>query len=228
MRRTEPPPLAAWMLEHARPEESDEASRGDLLEGFRSGRSTGGTGARRWRHAPCRGRGAFAGARRCWFSHCCGPCWRRPGKFSFDSVESAPTLVRIWPYFGPVWFIPALAGWLVLNSIFLWVGILVFFLAYLTNREAFRIKRLRRAFLLASLVLLPAYGLTFVWGNLYWYTLFAEAKLPPQPWARSPTFRILADAMRLPLFHRAGVRAMECDPAIHALAADASGRFDTA
>jgi len=200
MRRTEPPPLAAWMLEHARPEESDEALAGDLLEGFRSGRSDGWY----WRQAlaacavswsrSLRGRTPLLVFALLWSM--LAPAW----EVFIDSVESAPTLVRIWPYFGPVWFIPALAGWLVLNSIFLWVGILVFFLAYLTNREAFRIKRLRRAFLLASLVLLPAYGLTFVWGNLYWYTLFAEAKLPATTLGQITDLRILADAMRLPYF----------------------------
>jgi len=39
MRRTEPPPLAKWILEHAIPGDHNEALAGDLLEEFRSGRS---------------------------------------------------------------------------------------------------------------------------------------------------------------------------------------------
>src|SRR5580692_6855229 len=41
MRRTEPPPLATWILEHAIPGDYDEALAGDLLEEFRTGRSDG-------------------------------------------------------------------------------------------------------------------------------------------------------------------------------------------
>jgi hypothetical protein len=41
MRRTEPPPLATWILEHGIPGSHDEALAGDLLEEFRSGRSDG-------------------------------------------------------------------------------------------------------------------------------------------------------------------------------------------
>ena len=37
MRRTDPPPLAIWMLEHSIPGEQDEALTGDLVEGFRAG-----------------------------------------------------------------------------------------------------------------------------------------------------------------------------------------------
>ena len=39
MRRTEPPTLATWMLEHGIPGDYDEALVGDLLEEFRAGRS---------------------------------------------------------------------------------------------------------------------------------------------------------------------------------------------
>src|ERR1700723_1181566 len=41
MRRTEPPPLATWILEHGIPSDNAEALAGDLLEQFRLGRSNG-------------------------------------------------------------------------------------------------------------------------------------------------------------------------------------------
>ena len=41
MNRIEPPALPLWMLEHLTPAERDEALAGDLLEGFRGGRSNG-------------------------------------------------------------------------------------------------------------------------------------------------------------------------------------------
>ena len=200
MRRTEPPPLAAWMLEHARPGDSDEALAGDLLEGFRAGRSE----AWYWRQtlAACavswsqslRGRAPLLVFAVLWSM--LAPAW----EVFLDGVESAPNLVRIWPYFGPVWFIPALAGWLVLNSIFLWAGILVFILAHGSFLGVLRGRKLRRAFLMASLILLPAYGLTFVWGNLYWYSFLADAKLAATPLGQITDLRLLADVMRLPYF----------------------------
>ena len=200
MRRTEPPPLAAWMLEHGRPEDSDEALAGDLLESFRSGRSEGWY----WRQAlaacavswsrSLRGRAPLLVFALLWSM--LAPAW----EVFIDSIQSAPNLIRIWPYFGPVWFIPAAAGWLVLNSIFLWAGILVFMLAHGNSRGILRGKTLRRAFLLASLIFMPAYGLTFVWGNLYWYSVLAEAKLPATTLGQITDLRILANAMRLPYF----------------------------
>jgi len=41
MRRTEPPTLATWMLEHCVPADHADALAGDLLEDFRTGRSDG-------------------------------------------------------------------------------------------------------------------------------------------------------------------------------------------
>ncbi len=41
MNHREPPALATWMLDHLRSSESNEALSGDLLEAFRTGRSTG-------------------------------------------------------------------------------------------------------------------------------------------------------------------------------------------
>jgi hypothetical protein len=41
MRRSEPPSLATWILDHAVPGGRDEGLAGDLLEEFRSGRSEG-------------------------------------------------------------------------------------------------------------------------------------------------------------------------------------------
>ena len=46
MKRIEPPPLAAWMLEHWTAGDRDDALAGDLLESFLQDARTGGIGGR--------------------------------------------------------------------------------------------------------------------------------------------------------------------------------------
>jgi hypothetical protein len=41
MRRSKPPALATWLLEHARSSTTDSVIAGDLQEGFNQGRSAG-------------------------------------------------------------------------------------------------------------------------------------------------------------------------------------------
>jgi len=200
MKRTAPPPLAAWMLENCTAGEFDEALAGDLCEGYSSGLSDGWY----WRQV-------FAACAVSW-SECLrarmplfafalvwsmlAPAW----KVFTDGIESAPVFDRIWPYFGPVWFFPALAGWLLLHSIFLWAGIFVFILVSGNLGEIIRRKMLWRPFLLASLIFLPIYGATFLFGNLYWYSFFPNARLAATPLGQIADLRMLADAMRLPYF----------------------------
>ena len=124
------------------------------------------------------------------------PAW----KVFTDGIESAPIFDRIWPHFGPVWVFPAVAGWLLLNSIFLWTGIFVFILFTSNFREVIRGKMLRRPFLLASLIFLPIYGATFLFGNLYWYSFFPNARLATTPLGQIADLRMLADVMRMPYF----------------------------
>jgi hypothetical protein len=124
------------------------------------------------------------------------PAW----KVFTDGIESAPIFDSILAFFGPVWVFPAVAGWLLLNSIFLWSGIFVFIFLTSKFREIVRGKVPRRPFLLASLVFLPIYGATFLFGNLYWYSFFPNARLATTPLGQIADLRMLADVMRIPYF----------------------------
>src|ERR1035438_10016761 len=200
MKRSEPPPIATWMLEHCTAGDFDEALAGDLCESYSSGLSDGWY----WRQV-------FAACAVSWSESLrarmplfvfaviwsmMAPAW----KVFTDGIESAPIFDRIWPHFGPVWVFPAVVGWLLLNSIFLWTGIFVFILFTSDFREVIRGKMLRRPFLLASLIFLPIYGATFLWGNLYWYSFFPNARLATTPLGQIADLRMLADVMRMPYF----------------------------
>lgn len=200
MRRTEPPPIATWMLEHCAVGDCNEALAGDLREGYSSGLSDGWY----WRQvfAACavswseslRARIPLLAFALIWSMM--APAW----KVFTDGIESALSFDRILQSFGPVWVFAALAVWLVLNSIFLWAGISVFILFQAGRREVFRGKLLRRAFLLASLIFLPIYGVTWVWGSLYWYSFFANTKMATTPLGQIADLQMLSDVIRLPYF----------------------------
>ena len=200
MRRTGPPPIATWMLEHCTGRSLDEALAGDLCESYHSGLSDGWY----WRQV-------FAACAVSWSESLrarmplfvfaliwsmMAPAW----KVFTDGLESAPIFDRILPYFGPVWAFPAVAGWLLLNSIFLWTGIFVFILFSSSFRELTSGRMLRRPFFLASLIFLPIYGATFLWCNLYWYSFFPNARLATTPLGQIADLRMLADIMRMPYF----------------------------
>jgi hypothetical protein len=124
------------------------------------------------------------------------PAW----KVFIDGIENDPVFNQIWPYFGPGWVLPALAGWLVLNSIFLWAGIFVFMLSRAGIREVFRGNLLRRAFLLASLVFLPIYAVIWIWGALYWYSFLANTKNATTLLGQIADLQMLANVIRIPYF----------------------------
>jgi hypothetical protein len=188
------------MLEHCTAGDFDEALAGDLCESYSSGLSDGWY----WRQV-------FAACAVSWSESLrarmplfvfaliwsmMAPAW----KVFTDGIESAPIFDRILPYFGPVWIFPAAAGWLLLNSIFLWTGICVFILFSSNFRETIRGKVLRRPFLLASLIFLPIYGATFLGVNLYWYSFFPNAGFATTPLGQIADLRMLADVIRMPYF----------------------------
>ncbi len=200
MRQTDPPPLAAWMLEHCIPADHADALAGDLLEDFCAGRSD----SWYWRQTLSACAVSWAEGLRvrmplvlfallwCMLA----PAW----KGFVDGIENTPGLDRIWPFLGPLWVIVALAGWIVLHSIFLWAGILVYYSANTSLGRVFRPKRLTRALLLAPLVFAPIYGALFLWADLYWYSFFAHAKLATTPLGQIADLQMLANLMRLPFF----------------------------
>src|ERR1019366_6209928 len=198
--RTEPPPLATWMLEHCTPADRDEALAGDLLEGFRSGRS----GAWYWRQAltACavswcenlRLRSPLLVFALLWSM--LAPAWR---EFT-EGIQNAPIFDKIWPLFGAVWIIPAFALWLALNSTFLGIGIVTFILSQTNFKQILRSKSLRRSFPMALFIFVPVYAATFVLVNLYWYSYFAHAKLAATPLGQAADLSILANVTRIPYF----------------------------
>ena len=200
MRRTEPPPLATWMLEHLVPADHGDALAGDLLEDFRAGRSD----SWYWRQTLSACGVSWAEGLRVriplvlfalvWSM--LAPAW----KVFIDGIISAPVFDRIWPYLGPFSILVALPGWIVLHSIFLWAGILVYYVANTSLGKALRSRDIKRAFVLAPLVFTPIYGAFFLWADLYWYSFFANAKLATTLLGQISDLQSLADVLRLPFF----------------------------
>src|ERR1017187_5132063 len=128
MKRSEPPPIATWMLEHCTAGDFDEALAGDLCESYSSGLSDG------WDW----GQG-FAACAVSWSENLrvrtpllvFALLWSMPApawKVFIDGIEGAPILDRFSLPLGGFWIFPAFAGWLLLNATFLWAGMLVYLL----------------------------------------------------------------------------------------------------
>ena len=200
MRRKKPPSPATWMLEHLTSGDRDEALAGDLLEEFHWGRSD--SWYRRQVLTACAVSWLKSLGKRIpllvfalvWSM--LAPAWQ----VFCDRVEHAPIFDKIWQMAGAVWVFPALASWTILHSCFLWAGMFVYILSHTSPGKTFPGAKFRRAFLLAPLIFAPIYGVTFVFGNLYWYTVFANATLAATPLGQIADVRLLADVMRIPYF----------------------------
>ena len=200
MTRTDPPSVAVWVLERCVPGDHADALARDLRDGIRSGRSNSWC----WRQtlSACAITGVDALRRRLppllfallWCI--LAPAW----KIFIDGIEVVSQSDRITQRLGPFWIFPALVGWVVLHSIFLWAGILVYFLANRIRKRPPRGVKIFRAFVVAPVVFTPLYGATFLWISLYWYSFFADAKLATTPLGQIADFQLLADVMRLPFF----------------------------
>ncbi len=200
MRRVEPPSLATWMIEHLTSGDRDEAIAGDLLEVFRGGRSNGWY----WRQVVTACAVAWFKSLRARLSllvFACAWSMLAPGwKVFIDEIESARFFERISQILGGFWILPAFAGWLILNSAFLWMGILVYILTLSSCGRTFHGKNIRQAFLLAPLVFAPVFGAWFAVCMLDWTFPFANETLATTPWGQVADFRMLADVMRFPYF----------------------------
>ncbi|UWZ86779.1 hypothetical protein [Occallatibacter riparius] len=188
MTRIEPPPLATWILEHCIPGQRDGALAGDLLEEFRYGRSNGWY----WRQA-------LAALLVGWVRY-------------LGSRSSLIVFAVLWSMLAPAWAVlvnrvldpnlpwPAsVAGWLALNLIFVWTGMLLFAALHRQFSHPFAAKKLKTAFALAAGIFLPTYVATFVLSNLLAWPGLA-AHLRSSPLAELGDFRVWADILRLPYF----------------------------
>jgi len=202
MRRSEPPPLATWMLRHMIAGDRDEALEGDLLEVFRFGRSD----AWYWRQvvAACVvswSRGVRARASVLVFAllwSILSPLWYA----TLERIETSENFDKGGQIFGPVWLPLVLVIWVILHATFVWAGLLVYRLAHLALRRTLQAEYLRRAFWIVPLVLPMAYGVTFLLANLYWYSVpgLAQARLGATTWGQISDLGILANFIRLPYF----------------------------
>lgn len=168
MRRSEPPRLAQWMLERCAPPRRDEALAGDLLEEFRSGRST------RWYWRQVLSAIAFA-----WFC-------------AFLKRRTAVLFAALWSMLAPAWLL-VFAGFeqrfnlnerfirmdwpwssvcdlgllLAANMMFVWVGIAVYLFLRLSSATNLRIYSLGRGFLASLPVLLTLWASLVVLPKLF-------------------------------------------------------------
>lgn len=202
MRRREPPPLATWMLRHLTAGDRDEALDGDLFEVFRSGRSD----AWYWRQVSVACvvswyRNLYARGPALVFAFLwsmLSPVWY----VTINGIEVSRNFFEAWQILGPLWLPMALIGWAALHAAFLWAGLLVYKLVYVVLGKPIQKGDLRRAFWIATLILPPVYGATFVVANLYWYSLpgLANAKLAATSWGQISDLGTLANFIRCPYF----------------------------
>jgi hypothetical protein len=198
--RTEPPPIAHWILEHLTSGVRDEALAGDLIEALHNGRSNGWY----WRQAiaacavswseSLRARTALLAFVLLWSM--AAPAWNTVCLM----VESDSVQNRFCSIFGPIWIVPALVAWTILHSIFLWGGLLIFGTFHRTVGGSLHPNRFKQAFFLAPLIFVPIYGLLFLTVDLHWYSYFEYLQLPASPLGQIADVRMLADVIRIPYF----------------------------
>ena len=126
MNNRKPPALATWMLDHLRSRGSNEALSGDLLEAFRTGRSTG------WYWYQVIAAIAIAWGRNVWHHRVTlffaavwsvfSPAWLLlPVRFSLDSLVGDTSHIP-WPWS----FICAIVFGAVIAMLFNWLGVAVY------------------------------------------------------------------------------------------------------
>lgn len=200
MSRREPPPIAAWALEHLTFGDRDEALAGDLLEALQNGRSN----TWYWRQALM----------------ACAVSWSE----SFRERASLLIFALLWSMAAPGWdAICAMANvdhlayrfisilrifwlplyllvWTTLHSLFLWAGLLIFSVFHLSLGGSFDLTKFKRAFLLVPAIIVPAYFVMFVVVDLYWYAIFEHVQPRGSPLSQMVDLRLLADVIRIPYF----------------------------
>lgn len=202
MERREPPHLATWILRHLTAGYRDEALDGDLFEVFRLGRSN----AWYWRevfatcvHSWCNylyARGPVLLFALLWST--LSPAWYA----TIDSIEASTAVNRASQMFQSVWLPLALIGWMLLHTVFFWAGLLVYRSVHCILQKPLRLLTVQRSFWIAALIFPLISGVTFLIGDLYWYSIpsLCQAKLAPSFVGQVSDLGFLADFIRFPYF----------------------------
>jgi hypothetical protein len=197
----EPPRVAQWLLQHGMPPGRDDALAGDLLEEYRAGRSSGwfwqqvlsaiGIGWMRVLGA----RGMLLLFAALWSS--LAPAWNA----LVDQFVRRPNpSEQFWRMDAPFAGLGSFGQWLLLNTSFLWAGILLYFVSHTSFAKSFSRKDVVRAFLSAAPIFLLAYFGTFVAMNLLFYPGPTLPRRTMTPLGEIFDLRAGALALRVPYF----------------------------
>jgi hypothetical protein len=179
MNRTEPPPLATWLLEHLTAIGQDEALAGDILEEFSAGRSSGWY----WRQVIT----AIAiGWARSIFEHrnallfatiwsLLSPAWELTIFRVYSQSSFVVPIVRIpWP-----WSTACFFGLFILQGLlFIWVGSLLYVALLLCARKTVDFRRLGRGLLMSIVV----YVFALACDLALWITIGAYSNADGMDW----------------------------------------------
>ncbi len=197
-----PPPRATWILEHLAAGEREEALTGDLIEEYRSGRS----GGWYWQQVLLAcivswSRGLSARVPVIFYAliwSILAPTWyvlidRSAHQFTFN---------KLFDSLAPFSLVLAPMVWTIAHAAFLWAGLLIYQLAHAILGRKLRRGDLRRAFWLATFILPPVYFVTFVFVDLYQYSVpaLAHARLAATSLAQITDVGLLSDLIRVPYF----------------------------
>ncbi len=170
MTQTDPPRFATWMLDHFVPGGRDEALAGDLLEEFRSGRSS----AWYWSQtlSAC-GLGWLNNIHQNRYLVLFAALWSMLAPawtMLIDRLENKASFFgQIWRMSFPLSSVTEFAIWASCNLIFLWTGMLLYLMPHAIHRRALNKRQLRRAILVPLVMFNVVYVGVFVLMNLYSY-----------------------------------------------------------
>ena len=192
MRRVDPPSTATWVLEHLTPGPLDEALAGDLLEGFRSGRSEGWY----WRQT-------LAACAVAWLNNL-----RAHGSllvFAFLWSMLAPAWIAIVDKaeyaLNAAWFeglLSSIAVFLFSNFSFIGAGVIFYLASHLRVARTLRGREIKLIFGLTAPLFLVFYLVTFLLMNLYAFPGAVVNVRTITPWGAIADFRMWAMAVRIP------------------------------
>ena len=201
MNRREPPLLATWALEHLAAGERDQALTGDLLEVFHQDESRAwywhqvlSACALSWLRA-LQARGSLLVFAIAWSA--AAPAWTA---VIDRTLHNARILGGTWQMDWPFSSLSRFSIWIALNFVFLWSGILVYFLVQPRTVKLLPWKEVRRPFLVAAAILIPLYFWTFILMNLVDYPGVAVDRASVGVVSGLIDIRMWANVVRMPYF----------------------------